>query len=170
VEDLLALSRIEEQEQAGGLVLEAGSLAGTLRGAAGLLKERMGDFPVNLEITCDEALAVPMNQVLLEQAFFNLMENAVKYSPPGTQVRVRAAGSEGGGAVVRVEDNGAGIPAEHLDRIFERFYRVDKSRSRKLGGTGLGLAIVKHVVMAHGGRVEAESTPGKGSVFTVRLP
>jgi two-component system, OmpR family, phosphate regulon sensor histidine kinase PhoR len=169
VEDLLALSRIEEQEQAGGLVLEAGSLAGTLRGAAGLLKERMGDFPVNLEITCDEALAVPMNQVLLEQAFFNLMENAVKYSPPGTQVRVRAAGSEGG-AVVRVEDNGAGIPAEHLDRIFERFYRVDKSRSRKLGGTGLGLAIVKHVVMAHGGRVEAESTPGKGSVFTVRLP
>ena len=80
------------------------------------------------------------------------------------------AGLEGDELVIRVVDEGAGIEAEHLPRLFERFYRVDKARSRKLGGTGLGLSIVKHIVQAHGGTITVESTPGVGSTFTVRMP
>jgi two-component system phosphate regulon sensor histidine kinase PhoR len=80
------------------------------------------------------------------------------------------AGLEGNELVIRVVDEGTGIEAEHLPRLFERFYRVDKARSRKLGGTGLGLSIVKHIVQAHGGTITVESTPGVGSTFTVRMP
>ncbi len=169
VEDLLSLSRIEEQEQAKDIELEPGLVSNVLDRAAELVQERMGDSAADFAISCDDGLTALMNPILLEQAFVNLLENAVKYSPPGSTVRVTASRS-GKETVVRVQDSGPGIPAEHLDRIFERFYRVDKSRSRKLGGTGLGLAIVKHVVMVHGGRVEVESTPGKGSVFSVHLP
>ncbi|MCF8062242.1 MAG: HAMP domain-containing protein [Deltaproteobacteria bacterium] len=168
LEDLLDLSRIEEEEQAGGIGLQPGHLSEILHEAAGMVREKTGVRKDPFRISCPPGLVVPMNPVLLEQAFVNLLENAVKYSPSGSEVRVSAARS-GGEAVVRVEDSGSGIPAEHLDRIFERFYRVDRSRSRKLGGTGLGLAIVKHVIQIHGGSVEVESTPGRGSTFTVRL-
>jgi len=169
VEDLLNLSRIEEQEQAKGIGLEPGLVSEIIEGAAELMKERVGDSPANFEISCEEGLTAPMNPILLEQAVVNLLENAVKYSPSGSKVRVIAERS-GGEILIRIEDKGPGIPPSHLDRIFERFYRVDKSRSRKLGGTGLGLAIVKHIIMVHNGRVEVESRPGEGSVFTVRLP
>ncbi len=169
VEDLLELSRIEEQEQAGGIGLEPGLVSDILKGAAELVKERAGDSAAGFEISCEENLTALMNPILLEQAFVNLLENAVKYSPEGSPVRVTASRS-GKESVIRIEDRGPGIPAAHLDRIFERFYRVDKSRSRKLGGTGLGLAIVKHVVKVHGGRVDVESRPGEGSAFIVRLP
>ncbi|MGM0665044.1 MAG: ATP-binding protein [Thermodesulfobacteriota bacterium] len=169
VEDLLDLSRIEDQEQTKGIGLEPGLVSDILKGAAELVKEKVGGPAANFDISCEEGLAAPMNPILLEQAFVNLLENAVKYSPAGSVVRVTADRS-GGETVVRIEDSGPGIPAVHLDRIFERFYRVDKSRSRKLGGTGLGLAIVKHVVMVHGGRVEVESRPGEGSAFIVHLP
>jgi two-component system, OmpR family, phosphate regulon sensor histidine kinase PhoR len=168
VEDLLNLSRIEEEEEAGGLGLQPGHLADVLHGAAGMVREKVGIREDPFRMSCPPDLQVPMNPVLLEQAFVNLLENAVKYSPPGSEVNVTAAGARGE-VVVRIEDRGRGIPAKHLERVFERFYRVDRSRSRKLGGTGLGLAIVKHVVQVHGGRVEVESTPGKGSIFTVRL-
>jgi two-component system phosphate regulon sensor histidine kinase PhoR len=99
----------------------------------------------------------------------NLIDNAIKYTPEGGRVRVsaRAAGDE---VVIEVADSGIGIPAEDLPRIFERFYRVDKSRSREMGGTGLGLSIVKHVVQVHGGIVDVESTVGKGTTFRVKLP
>jgi two-component system phosphate regulon sensor histidine kinase PhoR len=105
----------------------------------------------------------------VHQAVANLVSNAIKYSPTGSSVEVegRLAGD-----VVEIEvvDNGPGIPAKHLPRIFERFYRVDKARSRELGGTGLGLALVKHIALAHGGAVDAQSVVGKGSRFTIRLP
>ncbi|PIU54241.1 MAG: PAS domain-containing sensor histidine kinase, partial [Deltaproteobacteria bacterium CG07_land_8_20_14_0_80_60_11] len=99
----------------------------------------------------------------------NLLDNAIKFSPADSTVWVDAqpAGSE---IVIRVKDQGCGIPPEHLDRIFERFYRVDAGRSRKVGGTGLGLAIVKHIAQAHRGRVTVESTPGQGSIFSLHLP
>ena len=93
----------------------------------------------------------------------------MKYSDKDQRVEV-AAGLENGEVTIRVQDNGCGMAPEHLPRLFERFYRVDKDRSRKLGGTGLGLAIVKHIVNAHGGRVTVESTPGKGSTFLINLP
>lgn len=169
LEDLLSLSRIEgEETRAEGIGLQPENLGHVLRAAAEIVREKSGNREDPFHITCPDDLLIPMNAVLLEQAFVNLMENAVKYSPEESEIRVSAERSSGG-AVVRVEDRGAGIPAEHLGRIFERFYRVERSRSRKLGGTGLGLAIVKHIVQAHGGRVEVESTPGKGSTFTVRL-
>jgi two-component system phosphate regulon sensor histidine kinase PhoR len=99
----------------------------------------------------------------------NLVDNAVKFSEPGGVVRVEAQG-EGPQVVIRVRDQGPGIPPEHLSRIFERFYRVDAGRSRKIGGSGLGLAIVKHIALAHRGRVTAASTPGKETVFSLYLP
>jgi two-component system phosphate regulon sensor histidine kinase PhoR len=99
----------------------------------------------------------------------NLLDNAIKYSEPGSSVRVegRRTGQE---VVIEVEDHGCGISGEHLPRLFERFCRVDKARSRKVGGTGLGLAIVKHIVTVHGGRTSVESTLGKGSTFRIHLP
>lgn len=105
----------------------------------------------------------------LEQALGNLVDNAVKYTPPGGRVEL---GVEAGGAEVRlvVEDTGPGVPPEHLPRIFERFYRADPSRSREEGGTGLGLAIAKHIALAHGGRVEACNRPEGGARFAVVLP
>ncbi len=105
----------------------------------------------------------------LERALRNLVDNAVKYTPEGGAVTLQA-GTEGEDVVLRVRDNGPGIPAGDLPRLFERFYRVDKSRSREMGGTGLGLAIVKHIAQLHDGSVAVESEPGKGSVFTIRLP
>jgi two-component system phosphate regulon sensor histidine kinase PhoR len=110
-----------------------------------------------------------MNPILLEQALFNLVDNAIKYSDPGATIIVDAE-KTADEVVIRVVDEGCGIPKDHLERIFERFYRVDKARSRKEGGTGLGLAIVKHIVNAHNGRIEVQSTPGKGSTFSVHLP
>ena len=104
-----------------------------------------------------------------EQAVVNLVDNAVNHSEAGSRVAVAAVRS-GDEVLIRVRDEGCGIASEDLPRLFERFYRVDKARSRKLGGTGLGLAIVKHIVQGHRGRVTVDSTPGKGSTFAIHLP
>jgi two-component system phosphate regulon sensor histidine kinase PhoR len=103
------------------------------------------------------------------QILDNLVDNALKYTPEGGRIRVRWY-AEDGQACLEVEDTGIGIPPHDLPRIFERFYRVDKARSRELGGTGLGLSIVKHLVQAMHGNVQAASRPGQGTVFTIRLP
>jgi two-component system phosphate regulon sensor histidine kinase PhoR len=106
----------------------------------------------------------------LEQILINLLDNAIKYTPEGGRVIVSAIEKDSKDIQFSVEDNGIGIPKEDLSRIFERFYRVDKGRSKEMGGTGLGLSIVKHLVQAHGGRVWVESQPGKGSTFYFTLP
>ena len=98
----------------------------------------------------------------------NLLDNAIKYTPSGGSVSVSAC-QESAAVRVDVGDTGIGIPAEDISRIFERFYRVDKARSRELGGTGLGLAIVKHIIQGHNGRLHVESRPGKGSVFSFSI-
>ena len=100
----------------------------------------------------------------------NLMSNAIRYTPPGGKIHVRARILPDGSAELSVLDTGPGIAAEHIPRLTERFYRVDRSRSRDTGGTGLGLAIVKHVLQRHGAELSIESTLGKGSVFTITLP
>ncbi|MBL7716512.1 MAG: hypothetical protein JNL01_13690 [Bdellovibrionales bacterium] len=106
----------------------------------------------------------------LEQVMTNLLENAIKYVPQGGTIRILWEAAPGGGALLRIADNGPGIPLEHQARLFERFYRIDKARSRELGGTGLGLAIVKHIMQVHGGNVFVTSEPGKGAEFVCRFP
>ncbi len=107
----------------------------------------------------------------LEQMLTNLVENAIKFTREDGKVTIRfESGGLSGRDYIIVEDTGEGIPAQHLERLFERFYRVDRARSRELGGTGLGLAIVKHLARAHGGEVTVTSAVGNGSTFTIELP
>lgn len=114
-------------------------------------------------------LVVHADRTRLEQILCNLVDNAVKFNRPGGTVTISAEES-GGYAVIRVRDTGAGIAAVDLPRVFERLYRADKFRSRKVEGTGLGLAIVKHLVQSHGGEVSVESVLGRGTTFTFTLP
>jgi two-component system phosphate regulon sensor histidine kinase PhoR len=114
-------------------------------------------------------MAVQGDARALEHVLSNLVDNAVKYCPRGARIVVRAA-EEGDRVKLVVADTGPGIPAEHLPRLFERFYRVDAGRSRELGGTGLGLSIVKHMVETMRGKVSVSSEVGRGSIFTVSLP
>ena len=116
-----------------------------------------------------QRLAVAGDRRQLVTATYNLLENAVKYSDEGSSVQVRAR-TDGRWVDVEVEDHGIGIPRRDLERVFERFYRVDRARSRETGGTGLGLAIVRHVASNHSGEVHVESAEGEGSTFTLRLP
>jgi len=119
--------------------------------------------------TCTAELRARVNAPLLEQAIVNLLQNAITYSNPGSCVWVSAR-QDDDMLVIDVRDQGVGIPHDHLDRIFERFYRVDKARSRERGGPGLGLAIVKHIAQVHGGQVSVTSTVGQGSTFTLHIP
>ena len=116
-----------------------------------------------------EAFTLHADGTRLEEVLYNLLDNAVKFSPENGQIHLRAT-HRGSDMVLSVADSGLGIGKEHLPRIFERFYRADKARSRELGGTGLGLAIVKHIAQLHGGRVEAESELGRGTTIRVVLP
>jgi two-component system phosphate regulon sensor histidine kinase PhoR len=168
IEDLLALSRIEQSEGAGTLPVEPRPLLAILTTAAEDCRPRAADRSIRLVIDCPPDLTATVNGPLLEQAVINLVDNAIKYSEPGKTVWLAAAGDDS--TTIRVRDEGCGIAAEHLPRLFERFYRVDKARSRQQGGTGLGLAIVKHIVQAHGGTVSVASTPGVGTTFTLHLP
>ncbi len=169
IEDLLALSRIEQSETSGKLPLEPQQIAGILVTAADDCRPRAAERSIRLEVDCPPDLMVAVNGPLLEQAVINLVDNAIKYSEPGKTVWLSAS-ADATGPAIRVRDEGCGIAAEHLPRLFERFYRVDKARSRNLGGTGLGLSIVKHIVQAHAATIAVESTPGVGTAFTIRLP
>ena len=169
LEDLLSLSRIEQDEERAQLSLQPGKIREVLEAARMACEKKSSEKNVSIEIICDPDVQANINPDLLEQAVVNLIDNAVKYSDPGSRVEVEGLRADGE-ALIRVRDSGCGIPEEHIPRLFERFYRVDKARSRQLGGTGLGLAIVKHIVLAHGGQVMVESIPEKGSTFTIHLP
>ncbi len=169
IEDLLSLSRIEQQAEISQVPLERASIRDVLNTAVQLCQTKAAARDIRIEIDCPPDLAAHINAPLMEQAIVNLIDNAVKFSVPGKPVLVRAAASEES-VLISIRDEGPGIAAEHLPRIFERFYRVDKARSRQLGGTGLGLSIVRHIVLAHGGQVDVDSTVGMGSTFTIALP
>jgi two-component system phosphate regulon sensor histidine kinase PhoR len=122
-----------------------------------------------VNLLCEDDIQARINPALLEQAILNLIDNAIKYSTSNGTIQVSVDKYENE-LRIAVQDNGCGIDNEHTSRIFERFYVVDKGRSRKLGGTGLGLAIVKHISQVHGGYVTVKSSPEKGSTFTIHLP
>ncbi len=168
-EDILSLSRIERQQEQGEIQLEKTAFKPLLESAVKACEKRAHEKRISIEISCDDQLAPKIKPSLLEQAVVNLVDNAVKYSGPGTIVTISAV-RENNEIALSVQDQGRGIESEHLERIFERFYRVDKARSRQEGGTGLGLAIVKHIAKAHQGRIDVESSPGQGSTFTIHLP
>jgi len=169
IEDLLTLSRLEQEVEQAKLPVQQARVRGVLEAAIGVCELWASKKDLRIELTCEDQLYVPINAALLEQAVVNLVDNAVKYSPEGAAVLVQAERSKSE-LIIRVRDHGCGIGPEHLPRLFERFYRVDKARSRKLGGTGLGLAIVKHIAQAHGGSATVESVPGEGSLFSLHLP
>ena len=174
VDDLLTLSRIEDQSNTKEITLTKGEVGPVLESALQTCALQADEKNITVQIECDKEILAAINQPLLEQAVINLLHNAIAYSPQDSRITLRCAGSKTmrGEELVHlsVADNGPGIAKEHLPRLFERFYRCDKARSRDQGGTGLGLAIVKHIAQAHDGTVEVESIPGKGSTFTITLP
>lgn len=168
VEDLLDLSRIESREFR--LQVESVDLCAFADQMAKAYRRLAQEKQMVVEVADDHhGVLAKADRRALEQVLGNLLDNAVKYCPAGTLVRIHA-GPEGERVRITVTDTGTGIPPQHLPRLFERFYRVDTSRSRELGGTGLGLAIVKHLVEAMSGSVSVESAPGKGSAFSFTLP
>ncbi len=135
------------------------------------LKPRAAEQQIALHNDVNDELRVMADPRRLEQILINLIDNAIKFNRPAGTVTVTASLSERGNhLLIHIRDTGSGIPAEHLSRVFERFYRVDKARSRAVGGTGLGLAIVKHLALAHGGEATVTSAAGQGCEFTVKLP
>jgi signal transduction histidine kinase len=170
ITDLLDLARLESQER-----IDYPNVV-DVRGVLMTVLARMRRVARKKNITLQwkrfgkaAQYTVRGDETQLTSMFTNLVDNAVKYTPAGGRVEV-VGGFEGPEIVIRIADTGIGIPEGKLSRIFERFYRVDKARSKATGGTGLGLSIVRHVAENHGGRVTVESTLGEGSVFTVHLP
>lgn len=167
VADILTLSRADAGREQ--LIVEPVSLDELAAEVAGQMMPLALTRGLRLEIDIAAPVVVSGDQTRLTQLLLNLLDNAMKYTPSGGRVGILVK-KQDGWAMLSVSDTGIGIPAEHLPYIFERFYRVDKARSRAEGGTGLGLAICDWVARAHGGRIEAASTPGEGSTFTVYLP
>jgi two-component system phosphate regulon sensor histidine kinase PhoR len=170
IDDLMNLSRIERSDESKELALESCPVGEVLETAMGLCRERAEAKGIQLRLECDDDLTAMLDAPLMEQAVVNLLDNAVKYTQKSPATVTVSATQEADELLIIVADEGIGISRKHLPRLFERFYRVDKARSRHLGGTGLGLAIVKHIAQAHGGDVTVHSELGRGSTFTLRLP
>lgn len=171
IDDLLILSNIEDKGT--DITKEEVNLYDILFSAYTSALSSAENENIKMEIECEDSIKLRANPILIEQAVYNLLSNAIKYS--GEKSTVRISGEvlykDGKEKIsIIVSDNGKGMTAEQLDRIFERFYRINRKQSRKIGGTGLGLSIVKHIVMAHSGSVSVESQPEKGSSFTIILP
>ncbi|MDL2235888.1 hypothetical protein LJC07_07065 [Christensenellaceae bacterium OttesenSCG-928-L17] len=167
IEDILQLSEIEQSKD--DLRQHRCDLSELGQDLLLRFRPRADKADICLVIDIPADMVVRGNRHRMDQMLSNLIDNAIKYNRPGGNVTVRAW-KEGENVHIRVSDTGIGIDKEHHTRIFERFYRVDKGRSRTLGGTGLGLSIVKHVVFLHKGTIETESMSGEGTAFTVKLP
>jgi len=166
VSDLLLLSELEEK----GLIQikEDVNLEEMAENVCKIFEQKAKEKNLKLNLICESKPVIKGDPFKLEQMFINLIDNAIKYTEKGEiSILLKRTDKE---IIVKVKDTGIGIPEEHLNRLFERFYVVDKSRSKKLGGTGLGLSIVKHIVLLHNGKIDVESTPGKGTEFTITFP
>lgn len=169
IEDLLSLSHLEQASDIEDVSFNEENICEILHTSLESHNHRAGEKDIEIKIQCENGQTVKVNKLLLEQAVSNLADNAIKYSSNHTKIIICSSIVDGQ-LKISVKDEGYGISKEHIPRLFERFYRVDKSRSRDEGGTGLGLAIVKHIAQLHHGTVEVESTPGKGSTFTLIIP
>jgi two-component system phosphate regulon sensor histidine kinase PhoR len=166
VQDLQMLSELEETER---IELEEVNLRQLLETIHKLFEQRLKEKGLALKVTvAHDVASIAADPFKLEQMFVNLIDNAIKYTEKG-EVRISAE-PYNSSVKITIEDTGTGIPEQHLGRIFERFYVVDKSRSRKMGGTGLGLSIVKHIVQAHNGTIQVTSEANKGTTFTIIIP
>ena len=168
INDLLELSRIEEQGREQNVELSPQPVAAVFQKVLQNNTDLAVKNGINLVVEGDDSIEVPMHVQLLEHALNNLLDNAIKYSLSGGNVWLKVEETEKQ-VKISVQDEGPGIAAEHQERIFERFYRVDKGRSRDLGGTGLGLSIVKHIAIIHHAKVSVKSQPGSGSTFILRF-
>ena len=161
IEDLLILSQVEVESNR--------DFSGEVMDICSILSSVKSLFNGNIIIECEKNLKTKINSHLLEIAINNLLQNAIRYGKKDAPI-ILAAKTKGGNIEISVTDQGIGIAPEHHGRLFERFYSVDKSRSRDFGGSGLGLSIVKHIALAHNGSVDIKSSPGKGSTFSIILP
>ncbi|GAB6143291.1 HAMP domain-containing sensor histidine kinase [Desulfocicer niacini] len=168
INDLLALSRLERL-QGTDVVFDFQDLDTLIQGALHTCQPHIDKKDITVSVHCPGDISVRVDPLLMEQALLNLLDNAVKYSPDGSAVAVQVNRQENHVNIV-IKDNGNGIGSEHLPKIFKRFYRVDKARTRNEGGTGLGLAIVKHIVQYHHGKVSVTSEKGRGTAFTLSIP
>jgi two-component system phosphate regulon sensor histidine kinase PhoR len=168
IEDLLSISQLESGRVV--LKLERLSMRAVAARIIDALQLKAAERQIRVRNDVPEALILTADAQRLEQVLFNLVENAIKYGRVGGEVRIGGCAQPSDRVEVWVRDDGPGIPTEAQARIFERFYRVDRARSRESGGTGLGLAIVKHIVLAHGGNVWLESKPAQGASFHFTLP
>jgi len=167
VQTLFAISRLDAGEaQQEWRRFDLGSLAAGTADQMSLLAEDKG---ISVNCNVEQEASVEGDRARIKQVVVNLLDNAIKYTPPGGSIHLNVR-ARGGKAILEVVDTGIGIPAGALPHVFDRFFRVDKARSREIGGAGLGLAIVKSICTAHGGRVGVESAEGRGSRFTVELP
>jgi two-component system phosphate regulon sensor histidine kinase PhoR len=169
VNDLLALTSVEHDDESAETELTPLPLKPVAQAAIAELATKAQEHGITLELESPQDLSAPVNAPLLEQALINLLDNAINYSEPGKTVRIEIA-ANGSQVRIAVRDQGIGIDKRFIPRLTERFFRVDKSRSRKQGGTGLGLAIVKHIAKVHHAELHIESEPGVGSTFTIILP
>ncbi|MBN1930920.1 MAG: PAS domain-containing protein [Desulfobacterales bacterium] len=169
IEDLMNLSRIEQSDEKKEIRIKENSIRTVIQNAIQICRPQAMGKDIELVLNCDEEVTAKIDPPLIEQAIVNLIDNAIKYSGVKSEIQVEVSLEETD-VTISIKDHGVGIAKKHLPRLFERFYRVDKARSRKLGGTGLGLAIVKHIVQAHGGFVTVDSILEKGSVFKIHLP
>ena len=172
--DLLTLSSLENN--ATDREMEEVNIASLINEAVSSVEPQAKKKQIEISAKCSEDLNAELHGYLIIQALINLLDNGVKYSQPKSKLWISAylAGEDGeqknDALVFEVRDKGIGIPSEHLERIFERFYRVDRSRSKEAGGTGLGLSIVRHIALLHKGDAEAESHAGEGSIFRIKIP
>ena len=169
IEDLLTLSRIEQGQMTVVEHLQVTSINQLIQQVLQVCEHSASEKGIKLEMNGDEILDAAVNPPLLEQALINLVENAIKYSDAKSLVTLSLE-KQADKFIIGVKDHGFGIESKHHERIFERFYRIDVARSRKLGGTGLGLSIVKHIIQAHQGTISLTSTPGEGSTFLIQIP
>jgi two-component system phosphate regulon sensor histidine kinase PhoR len=169
IEDLMKLSVIEQDAMQKEIDFQKVKLRDVLQAAVDIYSSVAEERDITVVLACDPDITIEADSSLLEQAAANLLDNAIKYSEPGSEVILATSVSDTE-VVIDFQDHGIGIMKKHLPRVFERFYRVDKARSRQLGGTGLGLAIVKHITQTHGGHVSVESVVNKGTTFSIHLP